>query len=645
METIIIHGTEWKLTEFIGELTKFNDAYRKGDPLISDRQYDALIDALKSQYPDHDWFWRIEPASVDEDRKVKLPVKMRSLNKIKTQEEFDAWVKSCGLLKTHKIVCMPKLDGGSLLVEEPTAKGYTRGGEDNEGQICDQHLLRAGIKTNDKFQYTFGEFIIRKDSWAANFEGKLNPKNNKPYKSPRNVAVGMLNAPIPPATIPHATFFRYGVSGWSPEYRTFTELIADICDTYGQEPLFKTITISEWSHNAMQQLYSEWSNIYGLDGIVVYVDDMEISDKLGRHSSTGNPLYAIAYKGGFEEVTITEVLSVTAEVSKNGYLRPTVQIEPVALANSTIDNPTGNNMKFVLNNNIAEGAMVEVMRSGEVIPKIIGVKTPATTTSITALIDRMRICPSCGNETKWNDTATDIMCVNPDCSGIRFAKLFHFFNTIGCFGVGEEIYKKLFNSGFDTVKKILDLTVTDICSIEGLGVGKARDILETNQKIKKGVDFDTIMHASDCFELIGKKKAAGLLNKYDVSNTNHLCGILLTMSTSTLEQSKTDQAFFYGIPKFLDFISDNELVVNDFSLEFEVNENGVFAGVNVCFSGVRDKDLEEYIVAEGGSVCSGVTKKTTHLVVKDKNQSTSKTAKARDLKITICTLDEFRSMF
>lgn len=645
MDFITVYDKQWSLSEFIRELKNFNTAYRKGDPLISDRQYDTLTKILKEQYPDHEWFSQIEPSLIPENRKVKLPVQMKSLNKVVTIDEFQAWVKTCGLRGAHKLVCMPKFDGGSLLVTEATKQGYSRGGAENEGQNCDIHLVQAGIQTSEKFQYTFGEFVITVDSWNENFKGQINPKSGLEYKAPRNVAVGMLNAEIPPKKIVNATFFRYGISGWHPEYSTFTEQIKDICDTYGQPHLYFTTDVKDITHDLLQSLYDQWSKIFGIDGIVLYIDNLELSAKIGRNQSSGNPMYAVAYKGGFEEEVDTETLSVSVEVSKNGYLRPTVQIEPVALSNSTITNPTGNNMRFITDNKIAAGAIIKVKRSGEVIPKIIGVPTPATDESMGKLLDSLSVCPCCGKPTQWNDTRTDIMCVNPECSGIQFAKLLHFYLTIGCDGLGKEIFSKLFESGFNSIYKMLNVTANDVIAIDRLGMSSAKILIDLNQKIKAGLPLDLLIHASDCFVGIGRKKAMVLLNKFEVSNVNHLSMLLFQSNRCPADFSITEAAFYDGIPQFLDFLSDNSLTALDVELQPEVNENGKFNGFSVCFTGIRDKDLEAYIISEGGSIASGVSKKTTHLVVKEKSSSSSKTEKAKQLGIQIFDINEFKDRF
>lgn len=69
-----------------------------------------------------------------------------------------------------------------------------------------------------------------------------------------------------------------------------------------------------------------------------------------------------------------------------------------------------------------------------------------------------------------------------------------------------------------------------------------------------------------------------------------------------------------------------------------------YTGMKICFTGVRDKDLESEIVAQGGEVVSGVSKKTTHLIVADIDSSSSKTTKAKSLGIPIFTIETFKEL-
>ena len=104
-------------------IKRHNKMYRMGTPEISDAEYDAEIELLKTLDPDNEWFKHTEPAFVSETRKRALPIPMKSLNKVKDISELKKWYMSLGLKGNAGVVCMPKLDGLSLLYNELTG-GY-----------------------------------------------------------------------------------------------------------------------------------------------------------------------------------------------------------------------------------------------------------------------------------------------------------------------------------------------------------------------------------------------------------------------------------------------------------------------------------------------------------------------------------------
>ena len=78
--------------------------------------------------------------------------------------------------------------------------------------------------------------------------------------------------------------------------------------------------------------------------------------------------------------------------------------------------------------------------------------------------------------------------------------------------------------------------------------------------------------------------------------------------------------------------------------EVKVIEGGVFEGKNFVFSGYRNKEVQKQIEELGGKIGSSVSKKTTYLVVKDKNSGSSKVVKAEDIgTVTIMNIEEFEA--
>lgn len=619
----------------------YNQNYRAGHPDISDQEYDCLVQRLKEIDPDNEWFQTIEPVAISEGRKRKLPVPMKSLNKVKSITEVEKWVDSLGLPPKTEIVCMPKFDGLSLLVNEQTGMAYSRGGCDNEGQDCSQHVVAANIAKNTSFHFTYGEFIISNAEWDAYFKGKISPSTGDKFKSPRNTAAGMLNADDPSELIQYASFFRYGVGeADNSNFVTFWDQIDTLCECYNQPKLFSKQVVEELDEEFLKKMFVEWSNLYPIDGIVIYINDLNIWDKVGRHQSSGNPLYAVAYKHpDFTAVFKTVVKSITWNVSKSGALKPVVNIETVDTGDCDMENPTGYNAAFISDMKIAKGAEILVTRSGGVIPKILSTISSAPLEEQNKMWDDLSMCPVCDSPTTWNNTFVELCCTNQDCAGRRLAKIIHFFTTCGAENMGEESYAKLFNAGFNSVKKILNITPKEILSIDGFGESAVEIILSNNEKIKEGVEAPVLMHASDCFVGIGQKKSQQILK--DMGDFVDTFYSLKYHPIANEEDSKTYKSFCDGVLSFYNFIKENGLVIKAIQKK-EVKSDGKCSGMKVCFTGVRDKGLELLIISEGGEIVSGVSKKTTHLIVADLSSSSSKMAKAKGLGVVINTINMFR---
>lgn len=635
----------------LNEIKRCNELYRAGTPIVSDTEYDAMVERLKRIDPENEWFKHIEPASVTSNRKVKLPVPMKSLNKVKTTSELIAWIKSLGIGNDGYLVITPKFDGLSLLHNESSEAAYSRGGSENEGQDCTAHGKMAGITSSAKRSaYTYGEFVFNTRSWTANFKDKISPETGDKYKSPRNTAAGLLNRDVPSELLKHIDFFRYGIDEESlSKFVSYEDVITYLCVEFNQVPLYAKVKAKHIDEESLLKLYEQWSQQYYIDGLVIYANDLDVWRKVGRQNTTGNPNYAIAYKNpSFTATFTTNVLGVNWAISKSGAFKPVVSIDTVNTGDCEMENPTGYNAKYVFENKIGEGAVINVTRSGGVIPKILEVLSPATSNAMEQMKAKLSQCPYCGNPTRWNESGVELCCTNKDCDGIRLAKIVFFYTTLKAENMGEDTIAKMFNAGFTTLRSMLDITFEELVSIEGFGESIANNILSQNNKIKQGIELPLLMHASDCFSGIGQVKAKQILDKMSNAElqafANGFCDPgsekQITEAEWFNKESKTMQSFFLGIRPFYQFVAENSLQIMLPQSAPEPTSNK-YADVRVCFTGIRDSALEEEIIAGGGTVCSGVSKKTTHLIVADKSSQSSKTIKAKQFGIPIMTIDEF----
>lgn len=650
--------------ELLETIQTHNEAYRSGSPLVSDAEYDREVAELRELDPDNPWFKHIEPVAVNKGRKVKLPIPMKSLNKVKSLSDLKQWASSLALLPTAKLVVMPKYDGVSWLHDEKRNKTYSRGGAENEGQDCSSHFIKGGFdRGNDSnmfpADYTFGELVFSRHNWVSSMAGRNSDATGEPYRSPRNTVAGFINRDEAPEDIRYASFVRYGVDEYSlSNWDTFADLLEDMSIEYaqmmntpnGMKYPFFTTTLQELTEELLTGLFNAWQHEFYIDGLVIYIDDLALWKIIGRQQTTGNPLYAIAYKHpNFTESFETTVKGVDWKISKAGALKPVVNIEAVDTGDCTMENPTGYNARYIFDNGIGAGAKIVVTRSGGVIPKILNVIEEAPVEVMMQQRDDLLYCPDCGQPTTWNESSAELICTNPDCPGIQLAKIIHFYTTLDAEQMGEETIAKMFRAGYNTLRRILDITFEELMLIDGFGESIANTIIDTNKRIREGVEITKLMHASDCFQGIGQIKAKSIL--LDLSESDRLAivnGVVHTedgfdQTPQFLKLKKTIQSFLKGLIPFYNFVATNKLKF--LPMEEPVKPVGdKYAGMKVCFTGIRDKELEQAIIAQGGEVVGGVSKKTTHLIVADLASISSKMTKAKELNIPIFTVESFKAL-
>lgn len=641
------------VNELVQKIKKYNEAYRIGKALISDKEYDSLVEKLRQISPDNDWFKHVEPVPVSNSRKVKLPIPMRSLDKVKNIEELLSWTKNAGLSPDDVVVVTPKFDGISMLCNPKTGMAYSRGGDENEGQDCSSHMKATKALEKSSFhhdfpdiEFVYGELVFSKAKWKQHFENQIS-ENGIKYKSPRNTVAGFINRDEATSLLEHVDFCKYGIDNPQQYFDTYTEVMValQVYDESSKPTWGYNLQIKDLTTELLADLYNVWEQHYYIDGLVIYVNDLQLWNKLGRHQTTGNPQYAIAYKHpDFTATFATTVQDITWNISKAGAFKPVVNIDAVDTGDCLMENPTGYNAGWIADRAIGKEAVIKVTRSGGVIPKIIDVITPAPEENLNEMWDELSVCPHCGAPTKWDNNYIELYCTNIHCKGVKLAKAIFFFATVGAENIGEKIIAKMFESGFKSVAEMLNITYQDLMAIEGFGDGIADIIIQNMNTIKKGVELTTLMHASDCFVGIGKIKAKKILDEMSKEDLEEFLNMKYDRRFAKSDEktlSITQGSFIAGVQPFYNFIGETKI---PFYYNTEKPSGDKCNGFAVCFSGIRDSELEQYIINEGGRVVSGVSKNTTHLIVKDPNDTSSKIVKAKGLGVTILTIDQFKSL-
>lgn len=637
--------TQQQLEEAI---VQYNEEYRAGNPSISDAEYDALLEELKTRFPDSELVKKaiIEEAPVD--RMEPLPIPMYSLDKKKNIEDIIKWVEECVKYGEKSIVIMPKYDGISLCVDEYSGQAWTRGdGEMGQNSTDYKKLMRCSALNRARFnpKYTFGEAIFGVKRWR-----KIQEKTE--YTTARNAVGGLLNAGAPSDLLRDVDYVRYGTTSdlnKSVQLGYLAEA-ENLCNGVK----FSVMGVNNFTDTStdsikavFEKLFKDWSEDYKIDGLVLEVDSTEVRAAMGRMPN-GNPRYSIAYKNPEWDVKAeTVVKKIEWKVSKDGKLKPVIQVEPVEINGVTISNVTGYNAKYIIDQHIAEESVIKIVRSGDVIPKHVETVKWNNNTH-REMMDDMMICPSCGKSVTWDPNFVELVCYNPDCQQKQISLMVYGFMTLGLEEFGEPTLKKFWEAGYTTMDDVLAMTEEDMQQIPGVGKSLSKTIFTQLENLKTtGVPLAKLMCALNVFGgVIGEKGCQSILDGLEPEDLDALLEEdFYDFDTAEYREKITTihgvgyescMAFIQGLKMFKAMGDTGIKVTYIQSEKITPAENQMV----VVFSGVRDAELEAKLIAAGHKVATGVSKNTTHLVVKDPNATTAKITKAKELGVKICTKEE-----
>lgn len=598
--------------ELKNKIASANEAYRLGNPIISDNEYDILVDDLFMASSNDSLLYSI--GHEVSDRKVKLPIQLASMNKIKTIDDINNWIRLKGIMNNEIVVITPKYDGLSLGVNEYNNKAFTRG-DGEYGQDSDTHysFISNKINTNDlPFEFSYGEVIMPKETFNSKYSDR--------FANPRNLVAGLMNSKDNFDSLEDCVYIRYGVQSITKNiFSSKTQILDYLNNIQEVKVKYKTFRLSDLSEDVLIDLFKEWSTEFEIDGLIIEINDLNRQMVLGRETSTNNPTWARAFKHtSFEQSVLSEVLDITWNISKNGYLKPIINIKPVRIDGVTVSNVTGNNARYIKEMGIGIGSIVKVVRSGMVIPKIIEV-----------LEKKEFIMPNMSN-ISWDDRGIDLITLD-ETDDQMFKKIVAFFSILETDNVSEGILKQLWDSGYKSIKDILNLKKEDFRSIEGFGDRRAKIVYDSIQKSVTDVDLAKLQHATGIFSGLGSKKLA-LLEHFDykpsVDEVTEIEGFA----------DKSAKVFVDNYNNFTNFVKDLPITIN--KKVKSSSESLSLEGISFVFTGIRLKQIENEIQDKGGRVVSSISKTTTYLVCKDVDGTSSKLDKAKALGVNIINVEQ-----
>ena len=600
------------------QIIKANEAYRAGKPIISDAKYDQLVEELSLLSPDDEILNKVGHVVVDETRKSRLPIEMASMNKIKSMDDINDWCRLKGISKNEVVIITPKFDGLSLCVDEKTNEAWTRG--DGEfGQKSDEHykLIQNHLNLDEySFIYTYGEVMIPKQVFIDKFSAD--------FANPRNLVAGLLNSKTVSDSLKDCQYIKYGAFT-NKNFDTKEEIIIELNNGQKSKVEYHICKISDLTEDLLIGLFQKFSTEYEIDGLIIEINDLTTQYRLGRETSSNNPVWARAFKHpSFEQSAETEILGISWNISKQGLLKPILHIKPVKLDGVTVSNVTGNNARFVKDLGLGVGAKVLVKRSGMVIPIIADVITPVEFVQPTIE----------GVEVDWNENGIELITLT-ETDDQRLKKIVAFFEILEADNVSEGVITQLWDAGYKTIKDVLNLKKEDLEKIDRFGKRKSEIVYNSIQKSVTDVQLSKLQHATGIFKGLGSKKLV-LLEDFTTKPT-----IDQVMSIEGFAEVSA-KSYIDSYDIFFDFIKDLSVTIAE---KVEAAKVGTdLEGKSFVFTGVRRPDLESVIESRGGKISSGVSKTTTHLVMKAIGSGSSKEKKAIDLGVEVITVEQLEKL-
>jgi NAD-dependent DNA ligase len=374
-----------------------------------------------------------------------------------------------------------------------------------------------------------------------------------------------------------------------------------------------------------------------MDGVII------TDDKVYPRKATGNPDHSFAFKMVLsDQMAEAKVVNVIWTPSKDGYLKPRVQIEPIHLGGVTIEFATGFNGAFIQENKIGVGALIQIIRSGDVIPYIRGVTTPA----------EEGMMP--GVPYKWNATHVDVMLedISSDAT-VREKNITGFFRGIEVEGLSSGNIARIIAAGFDTIPAILKMTVGDFLKVEGFKEKMANKIHDGIKEKLGSASLVSLMSGSNLFGRgFSDKKMELILESYPdilVSTDSDATKIAKLSSVKGIA-AKTAELIVKNIPVFKEFLIECGLegklnIVPANSEPSSIDVNHPLYKQSVVLTGTRDKALMAALKMVGANLGSSVSKNTFAVIAPSLDEDTGKAGDARRLGVPLFTPATFMAQY
>jgi DNA ligase (NAD+) len=685
--------------ELKAQVNAHNYRYHVHDaPIISDLEYDRLLNELKRIEADHpDWITSDSPTQragarpADRFEKIRHPRSILSLANAFGAGDTRAWFervkKIDDRVERAKFVVEPKIDGLSVVLhyrDELFVQGATRGdgeiGEDITSNLRTIRAIPLRIPVNSEQLSVISVpkyLVVRGEAFIPNKEfdelnRKLEEAGEKTYLNPRNTAAGSLRQLDPQLTasrpltllVYQIVFFEGGkvpTSQWEIlEYlKALGFPVTDVAKRF--DDLDSAIAYTETWNEGRDNLS------YEADGMVIKIDDLNLAADLGFTGK--DPRGAIAFKFPAREVTTT-LVGIDVEVGRTGVLTPKAVLVPVEINGVIVKNATLHNFDFIAEKDIRVGDRVLIKRAGEVIPYVIGPVVDARSGKEKTYKPPTK-CPACGQAVEHFEGEVAWYCVNAACPAQLLRNIEHFVSrgAMDIEGLGTELVKILVESKLvGDVADLFTLTIKDLSVINEELNRRRREKTPPKNPVKTSTKKAPDKRPEKLFNSISEARNRPLqrliiglgihgVGEVMAGDLSRAFGDLSALSQARAEELQQIEGVGPNIAEsIVDWFAQpvNQKVLKKLRAagvdpkmkKDEKKKEGALSGFTFVVTGTlstlsRD-GVKEFIESNGGKVTDSVSKKTSYLVLGE--NPGSKAEKAQSLGVKIIDENELRKL-
>ncbi|UUM20111.1 MULTISPECIES: NAD-dependent DNA ligase LigA [unclassified Mycoplasma] len=464
----------------------------------------------------------------------------------------------------------------------------------------------------------------------------------KLFANPRNAASGTLRQ-LDETIVKQRNLDYFVYEIVSPQVHNLNTQIQVL--TFLKQHGFVTNNYIKQANNIQQAIdkIQEFKNIkpnldYDCDGFVIKVNEIELWYLLGATAKF--PRYAIAFKYETEEA-ITKILDITAEVGRTGKITYLAKLNPVQLNQTTVQSATLHNYEYIANMRLNIGDLVKVIKSGEIIPKVIGLIQKNTQSVFPKILN----CPSCGSLLVENKEIVDQMCENDKCEEKIIRSLVHFVSrdAMNIVDLGEENIRLFYKENI--LKNILDIFTLNekkeqLESLPKIGKRKVLKLIASIEKCKNTTLAKALF-------AIGIKTIGAQVAELIAEKINQLSD-LISVDLDTLTQINTiGNVIVDNLKTFVAQKQNQNLLESlDNLLNYQKITKGTkLAGLTFVITGTLSKPRDYYknlLIANGAKVSSSVSTQTSYLLAGE--NPGSKLDKANALSVKILSEEQFNDL-